>query len=194
MNDLTPPSGTRTLDSGGGDDTAADAAEHQAPLLDPQQAALLMETLRNEQNLAIGTVTGLLAALLGAGIWALVTVVTEYQIGWMAVGIGFLVGFAMRHTGKGIDPVYGIISAALSLLGCAVGNVLTIAYFVADSQGMAFMDVAVQIDPVIAWSLLVDTFEVMDVLFYGLAAYFGYRYAFRQITQADIDRALGKGF
>jgi hypothetical protein len=32
----------------------------------------------------------------------------------------------------------------------------------------------------------------MDLLFYGLAVYFGYKYAFRQITEQDLNRALGK--
>ena len=30
------------------------------------------------------------------------------------------------------------------------------------------------------------------VLFYGLAVYFGYRYAFRQLTADDFNRALGR--
>lgn len=193
MNELTPPQGAKTLDEGG-EQSAAESTEEQAPALDPRQAQLLMDTLRGEQNLVIGALTGLFATLLGAGIWALVTVVTEYQIGFMAIGIGILVGLAMRYTGKGIDPVHGIVGAVLSLLGCAVGNVLTFAYFIAMGEGMAYMEVLAQLDPMIAWSLLVDTFELMDVLFYGLAAWFGYKYAFRQVTQEDVDRALGKGF
>ncbi len=32
----------------------------------------------------------------------------------------------------------------------------------------------------------------MDLLFYGLAIYFGYRYSFRQLAAADFNRALGR--
>jgi len=56
------------------------------------------------------------------------------------------------------------------------------------------MEVAAQLNAAIVIELLASTFEVMDILFYGLAAYFGYKTAFRQVTQADLDRALGKGF
>jgi hypothetical protein len=71
---------------------------------------------------------------------------------------------------------------------------LTVAYFVAMNQGMEFMDVVSQLDFALTYELLVSTFQIMDVLFYGLAGYFGFKYAFREITQKDFDRALGKSF
>ncbi|MFQ6004144.1 MAG: hypothetical protein ACE5OQ_01460 [Woeseia sp.] len=157
-----------------------------------QQVQIALENLRTEQSLVNGTVAGIVAAIVGAGIWAVVTVMTENQIGWMAIGIGFLVGFAVRFAGKGIDKVFGIIGAALSLVGCALGNVFAITYFIAINEGIAFTDVLGQLEPAIVFELLISTFEVMDLLFYGLAAYFGYRYAFRQITEEDYSRALGK--
>jgi len=205
MKDLVPPQGTVSIDPDQDSDyldiadnaeavDAQEPADVQEPVLTEQQAAMLMQTLHEEQNLMKGGLTGLFAALVGAGVWAAVTVVTEYQIGFMAVGIGFLVGFAMRLAGKGIAPVFGAVSAALSLLGCAAGNLLTFTWFIASAEGLTFMEVATQLDVGIAIEILTSTFEAMDILFYGLAAYFGYKTAFRQVTQADLDRALGKGF
>jgi hypothetical protein len=199
MKDLLPPEGTMTIDSSQVPDADAaaasdDTAEAQEPVLTDQQAAMLMQSLHEEQNLLMGGLVGLFAALIGAGIWAGVTVATEYQIGWMAVGIGFLVGLGVRFTGKGLAPVFGAVSAALSLLGCAVGNLLTFTWFIAEAEGVPFMAIATQLDFAIATNILTSTFEAMDVLFYGLAAYFGYKTAFRQVTQADVDRVLGKSF
>jgi len=198
MKDLVPPEGTLTIDSDHAPvetDTEISAeAQAEEPMLNEQQAQLLMQTLHSEQNLLMGALTGFLAAMVGAGIWATVTVVTEYQIGWMAVGIGFLVGFAVRLAGKGVAPAFGAVSAVMALFGCAVGNLMTFTYFIAMSEGMSFMEVVTQLDFAIAAEILTSTFEAMDVLFYGLAAYFGYKYAFRQVTQADLDKALGKGF
>jgi len=198
MNDLIPPQGTMTIDAGKSADSAdarqADTAEAAPRVLDEQQAQRVMEVLRGEQNLVMGTLTGLLAAFVGAGVWAAVTVVTEIQIGWMAVGVGVLVAFATRFAGKGITPAFGVVSAALALLGCAAGNLLTVTWFIADSEGMGFTDVAMQISPAVAYNILTSTFEAMDVLFYGLAAYCGYKYAFRQVSPDDVDRALGKAF
>jgi hypothetical protein len=162
------------------------------PVIGDQQAQMAFETFQSEQNLVMGTLAGVVASVVGAGLWAAVTVMTDYQIGFMAIGIGLLVGFAVRHTGKGIQQSFGIVAAVISLVGCMLGNVLTISYFVSLNEGMAFMDVVGQLDLRIITDMLAATFEAVDVVFYALAAYFGYKYAFRQITEEDLDRALGK--
>ena len=176
------------------DEDQIDSPAAEEPVVSEQEAQMALDALRSEQKLIPATLAGIVAAMIGGGIWATVTIVTEYQIGWLAIGIGFLVGFTVRIVGKGIDQTFGAVSAVLSLFGCMVGNVLTVAYFVAVNEGMAFMDVVSQLDFALTYELLVSTFQIMDVLFYGLAAYFGYRYAFREITQDDFNRVLGKSF
>lgn len=160
--------------------------------LTEDEAQRAMEFFRGEQNLVNGILYGLFAALAGAAIWAGVTIATEYQIGWLAVGIGFLVGIAVRAGGKGIDQVYGVVGAALSLLGCALGNLLTIAWFMSQEFGVPVSEVLSGMDPAMAIEMMSATFEVTDLLFYGLAVYFGYRYAFRELTPDDFNRALGR--
>lgn len=169
-----------------------DEAEQQEFQITEQEAMRAMEVFREEQNLLVGSLAGLVAAVAGAAVWAGVTVVTEYQIGWMAVGIGFLVGIAMRVTGKGIDQIFGVVGAVMSLVGCALGNLFTMAYFMADSLDLAMIDILSQMTFADVFGLLRETFQVMDILFYGLAVYFGYRYAFRQLTMDDFNRALGR--
>ena len=169
-----------------------DEAEQQEFQITEQEAIRAMEVFREEQNLLVGSLAGLIAAVVGATVWAGVTVATEYQIGWMAVGVGFLVGIAMRVTGKGIDQIFGVVGAVMSLVGCALGNLFTITYFMADSFDLAIMDILSQMTVADVYGLLKETFQVMDILFYGLALYFGYRYAFRQLTMDDFNRALGR--
>src|ERR1043165_39906 len=52
------------------------------------------EQLRSEQSIPMAVLTGGVAALIGAIGWAIVTATTHFQIGFMAVGVGFLVGLA----------------------------------------------------------------------------------------------------
>ena len=174
------------------DDMQPDVAPTEQRAVTEQEAQMAVDNLRSEQNLAIGAIAGALAAIAGAGVWAAITVITEHQIGWMAVGIGLLVGIAMRFTGKGIDPVFGFIGAALSLVGCILGNIFTVTYFIALNEGIPFLDILGQLNPAVTIELMTATFQVMDLLFYGLAVYFGYRYAFRQVTEEDFNRALGR--
>ena len=71
----------------------------------------------SKQNLPVAAVAGLAAAVIGGIAWALLTINTGYQIGYMAVGVGFLVGFAVR-LGNGIDKIFAYTGALLALPGC----------------------------------------------------------------------------
>lgn len=150
---------------------------------------LTLEALRSEQNLAMGVFAGFIAAIAGAAAWGVVTAYTGNQIGWMAIGVGFLVGFAVRVAGKGIDPSFGVVSAVLSMLGCVLGNLWTTTYFIAAKQGVPFLKAVSQLDPDIAVNIMVSTFNYMDVVFYGLALYFGYKYGFRRITEDELKQS-----
>ncbi len=150
---------------------------------------LLAQQQGNEQSLMLGTVAAAAAALVGAVAWAGVTAATGYQIGWMAIGIGFVVGMAMRFVGKGNTAVFGVIGAALALLGCAVGNLFTIVWFVADAEGMALTAVLGQLNVATITELMTVTFDPMDVLFYALAAYCGYQFGFEHNVPAETAEA-----
>ena len=170
--------------------TQQEETNESAPQVDPVQLQYATEQLRSEQNLAMGVVAGLVASLVGAAIWAGVTIATGYQIGWMAVGVGFLVGFAVRIGGKGLDPIFGIAGAALALLGCGVGNLLAVCGILAQEEGAQLMNVLSSLDLEFAQQLMVATFSPIDLLFYGLAVYEGYRLAFRQVSQEELDTLL----
>lgn len=154
--------------------------------VDPVILQAAMQRLKSEQNLVLAALAGGAAALLGACGWAAVTVATNYQIGWMAVGVGFLVGYAVRSFGKGIDKSFGIVGAAWSLAGCAAGNLLTTVGIIANEQNIPILNIFEKLNLEIAASLMQATFNPMDLLFYGIAVYEGYRFSFRQIAQADL--------
>jgi len=150
---------------------------------------LTLEALRSEQSLAMGVLAGFVAAIAGAATWGIVTAYTEYQIGWMAIGVGFLVGFAVRVAGRGIDTSFGVVSAVLSLFGCVLGNLWTMTYFIAAKEGVPFLKAVSQLNPDIAVKIMVSTFNTMDLVYYGLALYFGYKYGFRQITEDELKQS-----
>ena len=64
-----------------------------------------------EKKPLVGALAGLVAAITGAIVWAILTVTTECQIGWMALGVGALVGFALRIGNGG--KLFGIMGAFL---------------------------------------------------------------------------------
>ena len=160
--------------------------EAEPPAIDEMKMQMLMNRLKENQNLSMGILGGFVAALAGASVWAIITAITGYQIGFMAIGVGFLVGFAVRYLGQGVDQVYGFIVGGLSLVGCLLGNVLKACIFYAEAEAIPFMDVVGALDFSIAFEILVETFSPMDILFYGIAIYYGYKSSFRHFTEEEL--------
>jgi hypothetical protein len=127
------------------------------------------------ENLPMGFLAGLVAATVGAGLWAGITLLTYYQIGWMAVGVGALVGVAVRRAGRGTTKVFGYLGAALALGGCLVGNLLTGSVILAGEWGMSLPIFFTRLTPDLAMDLMKAMFSPMDLLFYGLAIWQGYK-------------------
>jgi len=156
------------------------------PVIDETKSHMLLQQLRDNQNLSLGIVGGLGAAIAGAVVWALITALTQYQIGFMAIGVGLLVGYAVRRMGQGVDPVFGYFGAGLSLLGCVIGNILTTCIITSQQEGIALSQVLASLNPAVAVEIMKYTFSPIDLLFYGLAVYYGYKFSFRQMTQDEL--------
>lgn len=154
--------------------------------IDQMKLQMLMQQIRDNQNLSLAIIAGAVAAVAGAAIWAAVTAITNWQIGIMAIGVGFLVGLAVRMAGRGVSLSFGVTGAVLSLAGCLLGNLLAACAIIADQQGLGFYEVLGQVDFQTAVDIMVETFHPMDVLFYGLAVYYGYKYSFRQLTADEL--------
>jgi hypothetical protein len=131
---------------------------------------------RENGNFALGICGGLLAAIAAAVIWAALTAATNFQIGYMAVGVGFIVAFAMRFAGRGHDKRFAYAGALLSLAGCVMGNFLAACAIAANTEHASIMRAIAILLPHFA-DVMKDTFNVMDLLFYAMGAYFGYKYA-----------------
>lgn len=129
-------------------------------------------------NLVLATADGLVAALVGAVLWAALVGATHVKIGYAAIGVGFLVGWTMRAVGKGRSPIYGYVGALLALLGCVVGDVLSDCMAVAEQSSHPMLDIFTHLTPSTAVAILQAGFRPLDALFYLFAAMAGYRNAF----------------
>lgn len=157
------------------------------PQIDQNKLNEYLEDLRIEQNFPMAILAGAVAALVGAALWGLITSLTGYQIGYMALGVGFLVGMAVRWAGKGIDPQFGYLGAGLALLGCLIGNYLGIVFYFAKEANVSFFEAYRMINALSSVSsVMAESFGVIDILFYGIAVYEGYKFSFRQISEEEI--------
>lgn len=154
--------------------------------IDPLKMQQLLQKMRDEQNLMLGIGAGAAAALVSAIIWAVITALTNYQIGWMAIGVGVLVGLAVRTAGKGVDTSFGVVGGILSAIGCALGNLLTVVIIVSNSQSIPILELVSQLTPTAIVEVMKATFQPMDVVFYLIGLYEGYQFSFRQLTDEEI--------
>jgi hypothetical protein len=167
-------------------------AEENAPIqnaeIDPVKLEQAMRDIKSKQSLFLALLGGIAAMVVSAVIWALITYWTEYQIGFMAIGVGIAVGFAVRICGKGITPLFGVTGAVLALLGCVLGNILTAAIVISQIEDVAipFVLLGLAASPDIVVEFLKETFSPIDILFYVLAVWEGYKFSIRELTEEEM--------
>lgn len=132
--------------------------------------------LDDQPNLLMGLIGGVSAMLVGAIAWGAITYFAEYQIGWMSIGVGFLVGLAIRVFGKGKTMMFGISGAVFALIGCLLGNLIFYAGIIAREEGVSFLNVFffLLFNPAAILEVFTLAFDFKDILFYGIAAYAGF--------------------
>ena len=132
------------------------------------------------ENFPLAVAAGLAAAVAGALIWAAVTVVTQTELGIIAVAIGYLVGLAIKTVGHGRSRKFGILGAVCGLFGCVLGSLLSDVAFYADQMHIPYMEVPGALNMSLIGKLVSVFFSPMDLLFYAIAVYEGYRFSFRK--------------
>lgn len=169
---------------------STDQVPNATPAFSTEQRFSVLDQLRHEQNLAGALLGGLAAAAVGAILWALITLALKVQIGFMAIGVGLLVGLAVSRMGKGLDNTYGIIGGALALMGCLLGNVLTVYGAVSREFDISIVDALLTVQTSVVADVLRESFSPIDLLFYGIAIYQGYKRSFRTVTEEEIVRRV----
>ncbi|QCX78599.1 hypothetical protein C9F11_24935 [Streptomyces sp. YIM 121038] len=91
-------------------------------------------------NVGLGIVVAFVTALVAAGVYGAVIGATEHEIGWAAVGVGFVVGLATGKAG-GRNPALAVISAALSLGAVYLGQLVGAAMVISDKFNTSFSTV-----------------------------------------------------
>lgn len=160
-----------------------------ATVIDPEDRERVLMHMRSTQRLAPAIVAGAVAAVIGAAIWAAISVFAKQEIGWIAIGLGFVVGMAVRFAGNGFEVRYAVIGAFLSLAGVVLGKFLALCGAFAQMSGVPFSDIVQNFPYQELPAIMRESFQVIDLLFYALAVWCGWKYARREIDDAEIAAA-----
>lgn len=165
--------------------------EQTEVVVDEQKLATYRQYLSTQQSVTMGTLGGFCATVLAALVWTSITIATNYQIGYMAVAVGYVVGTTVRIMGKGIDAIFGYVGAAMAFLGCFLGNFLSLIHFLAEETDKTYLEILSTIEYGFVADLMLQTSNHIDLLFYGIAIYEGYKFSFRTITVEEVEAYQG---
>ena len=105
-----------------------------------QQAEFLAPTPApaafNSQQFTLALVAGLIGAIIGAIVYAAFITITHIEIGYLSIGVAFLVAWAMEKgsNSAGGRP-YQISAVVLTLISVALGNALMLGWGIRKAQG-----------------------------------------------------------
>jgi hypothetical protein len=87
--------------------------------------------LELENNKLILSVLGaLLTAVIGGAVWAVIAILTEYEIGLVAWAIGGMAGYAVFYLArKKISAAHQVIAVIASLIGILLGKYFIFGYY-----------------------------------------------------------------
>lgn len=147
----------------------------------PQLARVAEAERYSSEALAPAILGGVLAALAGGFVWGLIVILTDYEVGFVAWGVGFLAGLAVvRFAGGRKGAPLQAVAVVSSLLGIVLGKYISFAYFFKTAVEERFgVDIS-YFDSVIFTAFrenLGDVFGGFDLLWAGLAVVTAWRLA-----------------
>ncbi|MNN23827.1 hypothetical protein D3C81_1372350 [compost metagenome] len=86
--------------------------------------------MEQKSNVGLSVVAALIAAIVGGAVWALIVILTNYEIGIVAWGIGGLTAYGTAMFAKKITPIHQIVAVLASLIGILLGKYVAFSYIV----------------------------------------------------------------
>ncbi|MGW1002313.1 hypothetical protein [Streptomyces sp. NPDC002520] len=120
-------------------------------------------------NLALGLVAAFAAALVVGALYGVIIGLTEHEIGWAAVGVGFVIGVAAGKAG-GRNPAVAIASILLALAAVYLGQLVGEAMMIADLLHVGFSEMFFDHFGVVQEAWKKDA-GPLTFLFFAIAAY-----------------------
>lgn len=153
-----------------------------APLTTTADAPIAIEGAPATGNRFVALLAGLGIALSCAIVWAVITAQSGLQVGYLAIGVGLLVGLGVRRFGGGNTQGFATIGAFCALVGCLLGNLFSACSVYGGKHGISTILIVAQVmdQPDMGARLMQEQFSPMDLVFYAVAIFEGYKLARRR--------------
>jgi hypothetical protein len=108
-----------------------------------------------------------------------ITLATGMHGGFVAIGVGALVGLAVRFCGNGTGMIFGIIGGLLTLAGCLGGEILTMAQLSVTPDRDFYMTL-INSDVTQMISIIFNKMDTMMYLIYAIGIFEGYKFSIKK--------------
>ena len=137
------------------------------------------------QRFRAAVTAGLIAVIVFSILWVMLTELFEKVFPWMTILLGYLVGFAVRRAGRGIDWRYPVLAAVLALSGALVANIVVAASVTADELRISTLQLLQQVTTM-TWPVFFDeAWNTADTLFAICAAVIAAFYSQRRLDRGQ---------
>lgn len=130
-----------------------------------------------------GLLGGLFAAAIATGVWYAVVALTNWQIGLVAVAVGWLVGTGtVLGAGGGVSFLLVVSSAVSTLIALAVSEYLIIFHFVSEIIGVSMAELLQPPDVMLQVVVESLTADPVTLFFWAIALFVSVTIPFRALT------------
>ena len=131
-------------------------------------------TVFKSVKILYGVIAGILASFVAAIVYALYPFLFGIQLEFLAIGVGFIVGFAISKFSAGRSHILGMVGAGLSLVSCVMGDVLSAIAIYSYQNNVPFFEMIASLNFSTITNILFQIVGIENILFYLIAMLIGY--------------------
>ena len=137
------------------------SAQHQ---IDKQKQG---STLKDVLALFAGVFSGIFLSI----IWAKITIVSNYQISWMAIFVGVVIGMVVRQISQRQSLLLAALSAIIASMTCILGDFFANVGFLAEAESMEYFETLAAVDPAYYFEIAfinLDFYVIAAIIAFGI--------------------------
>jgi hypothetical protein len=128
--------------------------------------------------MTMGIAGGIGASVVGNAFWIGISLL-GYKIDFLALCVGFFIGFCVKYFGKGLEPKFGYAAGAIALVSTLIAYFLLGCILFGKVNHLPFLSVFTHMNLTTALYLLRGVIKFGDVVFclgaVGIAYYFSFK-------------------
>lgn len=145
----------------------------------------LAEKLLAEQNFPAAVIAGAVATVLAAVAYGMIVAKWEFSYGFMAAGVGIVIGLAMQFVGRGISMRFSVVATVYAIAGCLLGNMFALVTGLARATAASPIEVLQNSSLPALAERSVSHVSYVDLTFWFIAAFAAVFCARRPLSRAD---------